>query len=128
MRWRVLNQQDTEVVVAVLKAIEDELLRCYWNKNQKEMRSPFRNTGNSYSCDTFSVRAYNWVGDNGKNFVYTVYTDRYLMQSSLIAEWYKYLGRADYVEVPEDWNMEYLSDMLDNCVRAIRRDFGELHD
>lgn len=125
MRWRVLNQQDTEVVVAVLKAIEDELIRCYWNKNHKEMRSPFRNTGDSYSCDGFSVRAYNWSGDNGKNFVYA---DRHLPQSSLIAEWYKYLGRGDYVEVPEGWNMQYLSDMLDNCVRAIRRDFGELYD
>ena len=123
MRWRVLNQQDTKVVVAVLREIERELLRCYWNKNQREMESPFWNTGNSYSCGAFSVRAYSWDDDNGKNFVYT---DRHLFPSSLIAEWYKHLGRGDYVEVPESWKMEYLADMLENCKEAIRKDFGEI--
>lgn len=122
MRWRVLGEDDTQVVVAVLRAIEEELLRCYWNKNNKEMESPFCNTGNSYTCDVFSVRAYSWDNDNGKNFVYA---DRHLLQSSLIAEWYKHLGRGDYVEVPENWKMEYLADMLKRCKDAIKEDFGE---
>ena len=122
MRWRVLNQLEREVVVSVLRRIEDELLRCYWNKNQKEMDSPFQNTGNQYDCGVFAVRAYDWVEDNGKNFVYL---DNNFPQASLRAEWYKYLGRGDYVEVNENWKMEYLADMLKRCKDAIREDFGE---
>lgn len=125
MRWRVLDELEREVAVSVLKRIEDELLRCYWNKNHKEMESPFRNTGGRYDCDVFTVHAYNWTGDNGKNFVYK---DKKFPQASLRAEWYKHLGRGDYVEVPEDWRMTYLCDMLYRCTRAIGKDFGELDD
>lgn len=123
--WRVLKEHEREVVVSVLGRINSELKRCYWNKNQKMMDSPFDNTGNSYECDVFSVHAYNWNEDNGKNFVYI---DKIMPQASLIAEWYKYLGRGDYVEVPEDWKMNYLADMLKNCTEAIRKDFGDTPD
>ena len=123
MRWRVLNELEREVVVSVLMRIEDELLRCYWNKFQKEMESPFRNTGARYDCGVFIVRAYNWKGDSGKNFVYK---DKDFPQGSLRAEWYKHLGRGDYVEVPEDWNMAYLPYMLYRCTKAIRKDFWRI--
>ena len=60
---------------------------------------------------------------DGKNFVYL---DNDYPQGSLRAEWYKYLGRGDYIEVPESWKMEYLSDMLQRCLHAIRDDFLEV--
>lgn len=114
---RVLNQKETRLVVATLSAIDNELRRCYWNKNQMEINSPFSNTGNSYECTAFKVRAYDWNGDNGKNFVYH--------DGRIVAEWYKHLGRGDYVEVADDWMLDELADMLEDCVEAIRGDFGE---
>lgn len=114
---RVLNRKETRLVVATLSAIDNELRRCYWNKNQMDLPSPFSNTGNSYSCDAFAVRAYDWAGDNGRNFIYR--------NGRLTAEWYKHLGRGDYVEVAYDWTLGELADMLEDCVEAIRRDFGE---
>ena len=125
MRWRVLNENETMVVVSVLRYIERELLRCYWNKNHKVMNSPFDNTGNQYSCGVFAVHAYDWSIDNRENFVYM---DNDFPQASLVAEWYKYLGRGDYVKVNENWKMEYLADMVKRCRDAIREDFEENKD
>ena len=58
---RRLDKDETLLAVAALKMIDEELRRCYWNKYQEEMNSPFSNTGESYSCDAFTVRAYNWI-------------------------------------------------------------------
>ena len=43
--------------------IKNELDRLYWNKNQKEMDSPFENTGETYKNKTFKVCAYKWNED-----------------------------------------------------------------
>ena len=117
MKYKRLDEKDTQLVVAVLRDIERELMRCYWNRNQKEMDSPFMNTGNEYKCRAFSVWAYDWNETNVVNFIY--------IKDFLQVYWYKYLGRGDVVEVPEDWTVDKLPDMLDNCLRAIREDFGE---
>ena len=117
MKMKVLDEKQTEVVVAVLRQIDKELQRCYWNANQKEMESPFDNNGNSYRCDAFSVHAYEWNDDNENNFVYP--------EHNLVAEWYKYLGRGDFIRVPYYWRMEMLADMLNDCVSAIRKDFKD---
>ena len=122
IKWKHLNEEDTAVVVSVFRDIQRELLRCYWNKNQKEMDSPFKNTGNYYSCKTFLVQAYTWDEDNNNNFVYV---DKENPERSLIAYWYKYLGRGDYIQVPESWEMSNLSEMMNKCIKAIREDFGE---
>lgn len=117
---RVLKEKERHVVVAVLDAIDRELRRCYWNANQKEMESPFDNSGTSYSNRAFSVRAYDWINDNGDNFVYPAH--------DLHVDWYKHAHRGVYVEVADDWTMDMLADMLDDCVAAIREDFGEEYD
>ena len=117
---RVLNKNETCVIVAILEAIDKELKRCYWNKNQTHMDSPFDNSGSKYECKAFSARAYDWVNDNGDNFVYP--------KDNLHVEWYKHCGRGIYVEVPDDWTMERLPDMLADCIAAIREDFGDSDD
>ena len=122
IKWKNLSGEDTAVVVAALRDIEKELLRCYWNKNQKEMDSPFKNTGGYYSCEAFVVHAYSWSEDNHNNFVYV---DKEDPEKEVIVCWYKYLGRGDSVKVPESWELNDLSEMLDNCIKAIREDFGE---
>lgn len=118
---RVLNAAETYLFVATLEKIDRELQRCYWNKYQVEMSSPFSNTGNQYSCKVFSVHAYDWNNEtNEENFVYP--------SDGVKAGWYKYLGRGDYIQVPDDWSINNLVEMLDDCVTAIREDFGEKND
>lgn len=43
------------LVRAMLDFIRKELDRHYWNQNQKEMISPFDNTGEEYSNDYMTV-------------------------------------------------------------------------
>lgn len=114
---KVLNNKECDVVTAALLYIDQELRRCYWNKYQEEMDSPFDNTGRLYDNGTFLARAYYWSGDNGDNFVY--YKD------NIHVDWYKHCGRGMYVEVPDDWTMEKLPDMLADCLESVRRDYGE---
>ena len=126
MNWRILNDKETQVVVAVLNEIRRCLETRYWNKNQKEMLSPFGNHAEEYHCSAFAVHSYDWVSErNERNFVYI---DKDHPERSLIAEWYKYLGRGDEVKVPEEWKMEYLPDMLKRCCDAIYEDFGERYE
>lgn len=114
---RKLDEKERRVITAVLSMIDQELRRCYWNEHHIEMASPFSNTGNQYECRAFKVIAYDWSHVR-ENFVYP--------KDGLYIEWYKYLGRGMYVEVPDDWTMERLPDMLDDCIAAIREDFGEV--
>ena len=117
---RVLNEKERNVITAVLRYIDDELCRCYWNENQQQMNSPFDNTGNKYKCHAFTVHSYDWIKGNRDNFVYP--------KDNIHVEWYKYLGRGMYVEVPDDWTIERLPDMLDDCVQSIREDFRKYYD
>jgi hypothetical protein len=117
MKLRKLSPGETELLVAVLKDIKSELNRCYWNKNQKEMRSPFDNTGESYSNDTFVVNAYYWGDDerlsDRPNFRY----------KDLKVYWYKYLGRATVATIEGSFTLSFLKYMLVDCKDAIRRDY-----
>ena len=117
---RVLDEKERRVITAILSMIDQELRRCYWNERQIEMESPFSNTGNQYECRAFKVIAYDWSNHVRENFVYP--------KDDLHVEWYKYLGRGMYVEVPDDWTMERLPDMLDDCIAAITEDFGEVKE
>lgn len=114
---KYLDEDKVAVVVAVLKSIERELDRCYWNEHQSYMDSPFANTGAEYKCDAFSVHAYVWDEENKDNFVYP--------KDDIHVEWYKYLGRGTEVRVPDDWTLDKLPAMLQDCKEAIRKDFGE---
>lgn len=99
----------TELIVAVLENIETEMARQYWNKYQKEFCSPFRNTGEIYSNDIFTVRAYNWNGNYEPNFEY----------KNLKVYWYKWLGRGVEFECDTEIDIKFLAHMLNDCRNSL---------
>ena len=107
-----------------LMKIEAELARLYWNKNQRQIDSPFQNTGESYANGSFEVRAYEWgVPELDEEEPADTANFRY---KDLRVSWYKSLGRGMRVEVPkENWSVEFLATMVEECVDAMRKDFGE---
>lgn len=117
-----LTEQQAEVVLAVLLKINRELERCYWNANQKQLHSPFENSGERYHNDTFDVRAYYWGDDEEEqqkpNFQY----------KDLECFWYKYATRGFVCYCDQEVTMDYLATMLEDCKYAIRKDFGEIRD
>lgn len=105
----------TYLIRATLDYIREELDRLYWNKYQKQMDSPFDNTGNEYKNDTFSVYAYRWNDneDNLPNFSYKGFR----------AYWYKHSNRGLYWKCDEEVTAEYLEKMIEECVSSIEQDF-----
>ena len=105
----------------VLRKIRDEMDRLYWNKYQREMHSPFDNTGAEYSNDVFSVKAYNWDDDAEEepNFKW----------GPIHVYWYKHEGRGNivYTKIGYDDPAIYAL-MLEKCLEALRKDFGENPD
>lgn len=109
-----------ELIMAILDRIKIKLDGCYWNKNQREMNSPFENTGASYSNDFFTVRAYNWneEDDQKPNF-----------ESELLTcWWYKHSHRGlsyrlDFDPASKDDHLEQLNSFLNECLNSIERDF-----
>lgn len=120
---KVMNDQGKILLVqAVLNRIRNEMDRLYFNKYQKEMNSPFDNTGESYETSVFSVRAYSWSDDEEEqrkpNFQYGDFT----------AEWYKHSGRGTCVTSKAEITADFLAKMLEDCFEAMRKDFGEEND
>ena len=113
------NQGKILLVQAVLNRIRNEMDRLYWNKNQREMNSPFDNTGASYENPVFSVRAFSWSDDEEEsrkpNFQYGDFT----------VNWYKHVGRGTCVTSKTEITAEFLAKMLEDCFEAMRKDFGE---
>ena len=110
------NSLEINIIVSVLRSIEREMERLYWNKYQKELNSPFNNTGEIYENKTFKVRAYDWNNDNIEpNFEY----------KGLKVWWYKHLGRGDYAEINTELSLKYLSNMLDDCIKSLKKYYGE---
>ena len=58
-----INPKYEKLILGSLMIIKNELDRLYCNKNQKEMDSPFENTGETYKNKTFKVCAYKWNED-----------------------------------------------------------------
>lgn len=107
---------------ALFLGIRRELERLYWNKNQKEMVSPFDNTGNAtYTNPTFSISAYNWgtedneLEDTKPNFQYKGFS----------LWWYKYAGRGMYARCDVPVDPEYLYQMYTDCIESLHKDFGK---
>ena len=103
-----------QVVESVLHTIDNELRRCYWNKNQQELESPFSNTGNSFKTDVFEVEAYCWdTPDHWWNFKY----------KNFEAAWYKHLSRGfEYRMVDgSEITLEFLENMVSECFKAIQK-------
>ncbi len=86
-------------VVALLRDIDRALQTKYWNKNQKEMDSPFSNTGNNYKGKCFEVHAYSWSEEIPQEYNFKC--------GDIEISWYKYLGRDTTIN-REYTNEEYI--------------------
>ena len=89
-----------------------------WNIYQEEYDSPFRNTGNTFHSNTFTVEAYSWDDevDQKYNFKWRDYE----------ITWYKYFPRgmtANRVMSPSE-----CAEMLDDCLEEILRMNQNLED
>lgn len=110
------------LVRAMLDFIRKELDRHYWNQNHKEMISPFDNTGEEYSNDYMTVRAYNWHdvmedGDQHRPNFEAGYMRCY---------WYKHSNRGLVVEFEEGGHNSYdtVAETLQKCIESIEKDFN----
>lgn len=112
------DERHCYVIRVALDFIRKEMDRLYWNKNQKEMSSPFDNTGETYSNDTFTVRAYNWEHNNLPNFEY----------KDLKVYWYKHSNRGTSAVAQHTLTYEDIETMIDDCCKSLQRDFGERSD
>lgn len=116
----VANKKWDSLMDAVLRKIRSELDRLYWNKYQKEMNSPFDNTGEEYSNDVFTVRAYNWNEEEEKpNFEW----------GPVRVYWYKHEGRGNQVFTKIGYDDPAIYGlMLDKCIESLQKDFGEMRE
>ena len=102
---------DTLIIQAALAKIGRELDRIYWNKFQKQLPSPFENTGISYHNNVFSVKAYDWNDNVDPSFTY----------KNLKVWWYKYLTRGTYAECDHEMTARELNDMILECCDSIEK-------
>ena len=114
-----------ELIIAILDRIDNELQRCYWNKNQKHLNSPFANTGENYSNDIFTVRAYDWSDDQENDEPKPNFESKFLT-----CWWYKHAHRGLEFKITYDTNTEadhltQLANFLNKCLNAIYKDFGQ---
>ena len=110
-----------EWVEALLEHIEAEISRVYWNDNQEEWNSAFRNTGNRYDGSCFHVQAYTW----GEEYIAAwnfCYVDPKTEQAVMFS-WYKHLGRDTTVNINptgKGFNERIIS-MFDDVIADIRK-------
>lgn len=100
----------SELTIAALSSINDELSRVMWNRDQREYSSPFGNTGNSFKCDEFQVEAYSWGDDEQPyNFKWR----------DIEISWYKWFGRGTSANMKI--SPERTGEMLTACLSAVRK-------
>ena len=118
----MVEEKYVRVVQACLSKINDEMCRLYWNEYQTQYDSPFLNTGNNYKNDTFQVRAYYWGEDENimkwPNFSY----------KDMEVRWYKHFGRCMTVKKDGKMTLDFLADMVEDCITSLRRDYGEIEE
>lgn len=118
---KFVDEKYIQLIRSILNEIRRELDRLYWNKYQREMHSPFDNTGSEYRNSTFIVRAYDWWGNNDSelpNFEYP----------GINVYWYKHSRRGLTAYTDDDLTLDYLTNMLNDCIAALRKDFGEYYE
>lgn len=104
---------ESNVIIAALNRIRNEMDRLYWNKNQKEMISPFDNSGETYQNDTFTVRAYDWNDNILPNFEY----------KDLRVTWYKHSNRGVYACCDHKLTFNDIETMIQECFDSMKKDF-----
>lgn len=108
------------LLIAVLNSIRKEIDRCYWNANQKEMVSPFDNTGAvDFQTPYFIVRSYSWreEGNDKPNFE----------TANIQVFWYKHSNRgvsATILSERTDY-AELITEVLNNSLDSIAQVYNE---
>jgi hypothetical protein len=103
------------LIRSVLNMIRSELDRLYWNKNQKEISSPFDNTGEVFENDYVTIRAYDWNENELPNFD----TDQ------LKVFWYKHSNRGVDALIKSNDNIDsLLVDVLNNTIESLKESFA----
>lgn len=113
--WIFLEAKYEALIRGLLNVIKNELDRNYWNKNQREMESPFDNTGApDFVTDYMTIRSYNW----NENELPNLDTDR------LKVFWYKHSGRGVMAMVKTKENIgDLLAEVLNNSIESINQNF-----
>lgn len=100
-------------VAALLEDIENEISRVYWNRNQKEWISAFRNTGEEYIGECFEVHAYSWDDEPKIDYNFKC--------GDIKIYWYKHLNRGTMINIsPAD------GDFKERIIRMYERVIAEL--
>lgn len=111
------SRQVELLTMAMLDYIRKELDRLYWNKNQKEMVSPFDNTGaEPYSNSYMTIRSYNWNGNDKPNFE----------TENMKVSWYKHSNRGVVVSFKEGLDpLATIAETLQKSVQSLEEDFQD---
>lgn len=108
-----LQHDVPDIMVAALRMVSDDLDRVMWNIHQTDYASPFSNTGNEFSNDTFHAVAYSWGDDEQPhNFAW----------KDLRISWYKYLGRG------MSSNIAITPDLAAECLAECRASIEKMED
>ena len=103
-----------EWVVALLRDIDREMERVHWNVFQKEMDSPFENTGSRYMGKSLKVKAYSWGDDDPIEWNFKF--------GDIEVSWYKHLGRGTRINIdPKSKHFkEMMLEMYNTCIEEVR--------
>ena len=113
-----LPEKYENLLKAALNSIRKEIDRCYWNANQKEMTSPFDNTGApDFATKHFTVRAYDWGEEAPEKPNFET--------KEIQVFWYKHSNRGVVAYVPMDCHnyAELIADMLNKSLQSIEPTF-----
>jgi hypothetical protein len=102
--------EGSSMLEAALLLIREELDRIMWNIHQEEYDSPFANTGESFSCEEFTVEAYSW--DDSKEQPYN------FKWNDIEISWYKHYRRG--LSVNTQLTNDHIADMLEACINALQ--------
>jgi hypothetical protein len=103
----------SDLLIAALMSIQDELARVWWNNKQVQIIDPFANTGAGYKNSTFEVQAYSW-GEEEQDFCF------WYKPKDIKICWYKYLGRG--MSCNKNLSPKEIDTLLKECLKALRKE------
>lgn len=106
------SQDASELLIAALSAIDDELNRIMWNIHQVQYDSPFSNTGQSFKeLDEFQIEAYSWNEEYQQpwNFKW----------QDIEVSWYKHMRRG--TSVNREVKPDEIANLLEACLAALHK-------
>lgn len=106
------SQDASELLIAALSAIDEELDRIMWNIHQEIYDSPFSNTAQSFKeLEEFQVEAYSWNEEYQQpwNFKW----------QDIEVSWYKHMKRG--TSVNREVTPDETAKMLEACLAALNK-------